>query len=65
MCDTLVYLTHLDCEDTKSIMLTKLTEQLDGIAWSWNNLNTLYWTIGSTLGAMAEDIEKRLRMAAS
>jgi exportin-1 len=59
MRDTLVYLTHLNCEDTESIMLSKLTEQVDGSAWSWNNLNTLCWAIGSISGAMAEDEEKR------
>lgn len=59
MRDTLVYLTHLSCEDTESIMLVKLTEQVDGTSWSWNNLNTLCWAIGSISGAMAEDEEKR------
>mmetsp|Transcript_20337 Transcript_20337/g.44025 ORF Transcript_20337/g.44025 Transcript_20337/m.44025 type:complete len:1080 (+) Transcript_20337:274-3513(+) len=59
MRDTLIYLTHLNCEDTESIMLAKLTEQVDGSAWSWNNLNTLCWAIGSISGAMAEDEEKR------
>ena len=59
MRDTLVYLTHLNCEDTETIMLAKLTEQVDGSAWSWNNLNTLCWAIGSISGAMAEDEEKR------
>jgi exportin-1 len=59
MRDALVYLTHLSCEDTESIMLSKLTEQVDGTAWSWNNLNTLCWAIGSISGAMAEDEEKR------
>ena len=59
MRDTLVYLTNLNCEDTESIMLSKLTEQVDGSAWSWNNLNTLCWAIGSISGAMAEDEEKR------
>ncbi|KAL7573078.1 hypothetical protein ACA910_018764 [Epithemia clementina (nom. ined.)] len=59
MRDTLVYLTHLNCEDTESIMLAKLTEQVEGTAWSWNNLNTLCWAIGSISGAMAEDEEKR------
>ena len=59
MRDTLVYLTHLNCEVTESIMLVKLTEQVDGTAWSWNNLNTLCWAIGSISGAMAEDEEKR------
>lgn len=59
MRDTLVYLTHLNCEDTESIMLAKLTEQVNGTAWSWNNLNTLCWAIGSISGAMSEDEEKR------
>jgi len=59
MRDTLVYLTHLSSEDTESIMLAKLTEQVDGSSWSWNNLNTLCWAIGSISGAMAEDEEKR------
>eukprot|EP00980_Cylindrotheca_fusiformis_P007359 scaffold1525_cov142-Cylindrotheca_fusiformis.AAC.159 len=59
MRDSLVYLTHLNCEDTESIMLAKLTEQVDGSAWSWNNLNTLCWAIGSISGAMNEDEEKR------
>lgn len=59
MRDTLVYLTHLSSDDTESIMLSKLTEQVDGTAWSWNNLNTLCWAIGSISGAMAEDEEKR------
>jgi len=59
MRDTLVYLTHLNCEDTEAIMLNKLTEQVDGTNWSWNNLNTLCWAIGSISGAMSEDEEKR------
>lgn len=59
MRDTLVYLTNLDCDDTESIMLAKLTDQVDGTAWSWNNLNTLCWAIGSISGAMTEDEEKR------
>jgi len=40
-------------------MLSKLTEQVDGTKWSWNNLNTLCWAIGSISGAMSEDEEKR------
>lgn len=59
MRDTLVYLTHLNCDDTENIMLAKLTEQVDGSNWSWNNLNTLCWAIGSISGAMSEDDEKR------
>ena len=59
MRETLVFLTHLNCDDTEGIMLSKLTEQVDGSKWSWNNLNTLCWAIGSISGAMNEDEEKR------
>jgi len=59
MRETLVYLTHLNCDETESIMLSKLTSQVNGTEWSWNNLNTLCWAIGSISGAMPEDEEKR------
>lgn len=59
MRETLVYLTHLDHKDTERIMTTKLTKQVDGTEWSWKNLNTLCWAIGSISGAMNEDTEKR------
>ena len=59
MRETLVYLTHLSPKYTEAIMLAKLEEQVDGSAWSWNNLNTLCWAVGSISGAMAEEEEKR------
>lgn len=59
MREALVYLTHLNYDDTESIMLDKLSAQVDGTHWSWNNLNTLCWAIGSISGAMSEDEEKR------
>ncbi|KAL9178446.1 hypothetical protein ACHAXT_003776 [Thalassiosira profunda] len=59
MRETLVYLTHLNSDDTENIMLSKLTAQVSGAEWSWNNLNTLCWAIGSISGAMTEDEEKR------
>lgn len=55
----LVYLTHLDVADTENIMTEKLSRQIDGSEWSWNNLNTLCWAIGSISGAMSEEVEKR------
>ncbi|KAK2460616.1 hypothetical protein APHAL10511_007086 [Amanita phalloides] len=55
----LVYLTHLDVQDTENILTEKLTKQVDGSEWSWNNLNTLCWAIGSISGAMNEETEKR------
>jgi exportin-1 len=33
--------------------------QIDGSEWSWANLNTLCWAIGSISGAMNEEAEKR------
>ncbi|OQR83115.1 CRM1 C terminal Exportin 1-like protein [Achlya hypogyna] len=59
MHEALVYLTHLDYDDTENIMLEKLTDQVEGNGWSWNNLNTLCWAIGSISGAMSEENEKR------
>ncbi|KIL68567.1 hypothetical protein M378DRAFT_158378 [Amanita muscaria Koide BX008] len=55
----LVYLTHLDVQDTENILTEKLAKQVDGTEWSWNNLNTLCWAIGSISGAMNEETEKR------
>ncbi|RXK42319.1 exportin-1 [Tremella mesenterica] len=59
MREVLVYLTHLDVADTETIMTDKLSKQIDGSEWSWNNLNTLCWAIGSISGAMNEETEKR------
>lgn len=59
MRETLVYLTHLDYGDTERIMTEKLQNQVNGTEWSWKNLNTLCWAIGSISGAMHEEDEKR------
>ncbi|GAQ89407.1 exportin 1 [Klebsormidium nitens] len=59
MRETLIYLSHLDHEDTEQQMLKKLALQLNGKEWSWNNLNTLCWAIGSISGSMQEDQENR------
>ncbi|XP_019199744.1 PREDICTED: protein EXPORTIN 1A isoform X1 [Ipomoea nil] len=59
MRETLIYLSHLDHEDTEKQMLRKLSKQLDGEDWSWNNLNTLCWAIGSISGSMMEEQENR------
>jgi exportin-1 len=59
MRETLVYLTHLDYADTEHIMTDKLQAQVSGAEWSWKNLNTLCWAIGSISGAMHEEDEKR------
>ncbi|KAF0307331.1 Exportin-1 [Amphibalanus amphitrite] len=59
MRETLVYLTHLDYVDTERILTEKLQRQVNGTEWSWKNLNTLCWAIGSISGAMHEEDEKR------
>lgn len=48
----LVYLTHLDVIDTESILIEKLSGQIDGSEWSSSHLNSLCWAIGSISGAM-------------
>jgi exportin-1 len=53
MRELLVYLTHLDVTDTETILTEKLAKQVDGSEWSWQNLNTLCWAIGSISGAMS------------
>ncbi|GER46774.1 exportin-1 [Striga asiatica] len=59
MRETLIYLAHLDHEDTEKQMLKKLSKQLNGEDWTWNNLNTLCWAIGSISGSMMEEQENR------
>ncbi|EER36283.1 exportin-1 [Candida tropicalis MYA-3404] len=59
MREVLVYLTHLNVVDTEQIMIEKLARQIDESEWSWQNINTLCWAIGSISGAMNEDMEKR------
>ena len=53
MRELLVFLTHLDVQDTETILTEKLAKQVDGSEWSWQNLNTLCWAIGSISGAMS------------
>lgn len=59
MREVLVYLTHCDVVDTQQIMDEKLARQIDESEWSWQNINTLCWAIGSISGTMNEDMEKR------
>ncbi|KAL0744618.1 hypothetical protein Bca4012_086131 [Brassica carinata] len=56
MRETLIYLRHFDHDDTERQMLTKLSEQTNREEWTWNNLNTLCWAIGSISGSM--DVEQ-------
>ncbi|CUM66029.1 uncharacterized protein PRCAT00003683001 [Priceomyces carsonii] len=58
MREVLVYLTHLNVVDTEKIMSEKLSRQIDESEWSWHNINTLCWAIGSISGTMNEDMEK-------
>ena len=40
MRETLVYLTHLNYEDTENIMLDKLSNQVNGTEWSCGSVTT-------------------------
>ncbi|CAN7107955.1 unnamed protein product [Brassica rapa subsp. narinosa] len=52
MRETLIFLTHFDHDDTERQMLSKLSKQINKEEWTWNNLNTLCWAIGSISGSM-------------
>lgn len=52
MRELMLYLTHLDVGDMENILTEKMEAQIDGTEWSWQNLNTLCWAIGSISGAM-------------
>lgn len=54
MRELMLYLTHLDVGDMENILTEKMEAQIDGTEWSWQNLNTLCWAIGSISGAMGE-----------
>lgn len=58
MRECLIYLTHLDPADAQETMLSKLSKQVDGSEFSWHNLNTLCWAIGSISGALTQAQEK-------
>ncbi|OIR57119.1 MAG: exportin 1 [Amphiamblys sp. WSBS2006] len=59
MRSVLVYLTHLNPEETGGIMKDKLQQLFDDEGWSWNRINKVCWAIGSVSGAMDTDLEKR------
>jgi len=66
MRDTLVYLTHLDVDDTESIMLQKLSTQSEDqrvAEFDARAINTLSWAIGSISGTMDENTEKQFLVA--
>ncbi|KNC51241.1 exportin 1 [Thecamonas trahens ATCC 50062] len=59
MRDTLVFLTNLDPQEVEVIMKSKLVLQMNGREWSWANISTLCWAIGSISGAYPVEQEKR------
>jgi len=58
MRETLVFLTHLDSDDTKKIMLSRLSNQFELNAWNRTELNRICWAVGSISGSMNEEMEK-------
>ncbi|XP_048636213.1 protein EXPORTIN 1B-like [Brassica napus] len=59
MRETLIFLTHFDHDDTERQMLSKLSKQINKEEWTWNNLSTLCWAIGSISGSMDVATEDR------
>lgn len=59
MRQTLIYLTHLDQTATEEILYNKMSQLIKGGSWTWNNLNTLCWSLGSISGTMTVDEEKK------
>lgn len=59
MREALVYLSHLDHDDTESQMISKLKKQLNGSEFGWGPLNRLCWAIGSVSGTFSEEQENR------
>jgi len=58
MRSVLVYLTHLDYQDTQGIMVAKLNSQMEPSGFHWGRLNTLCWAIGSIADTLSESAEK-------
>jgi exportin-1 len=63
MKDTIVYLTHLNYDDTQERMLERLKEQVNGDKFSWGSLNTLCWAIGTISTTLSEQDERRFLVA--
>lgn len=59
MKEVLVFLTHLDVDDTEVIMTEKLAKQVSAASLVWDDLNRLCWAVGSISGAMSQEHEKR------
>ena len=55
----LVFAQRFELTSFGFLVTEKLSKQVDGSEWSWANLNTLCWAIGSISGAMNEETEKR------
>ena len=53
--------SQLSCKSLSHLALTDVcySPQVNGNEWSWKNLNTLCWAIGSISGSMHEEDEKR------
>lgn len=57
--EVLTNLSKLNWDDMTKILLEKLNKQLDGSEWSYDNLNSICWAIGSISGS-APDSEERI-----
>ena len=64
MRELMINLTLLDWENTRQILTSKLEKQLDGSEWSFDNINSLCWAIGSISGTLKEAEEKNFLITA-
>jgi exportin-1 len=60
MRETLVYLSHLDFNNTEEQMLEKLRTQLSG-SLAWDKLNTLCWVRGFSKLFVAVEVQMQKR----
>eukprot|EP00917_Polyrhabdina_sp_WS-2016_P023147 GHVP01050148.1.p1 GENE.GHVP01050148.1~~GHVP01050148.1.p1 ORF type:complete len:1069 (+),score=187.75 GHVP01050148.1:61-3207(+) len=58
MREILVYLTHLNPQETTDIMLSRLSALSDPSKWSWNRINTVCWAVGSISGTLEKEAEQ-------
>ena len=59
MKETLVYLAHLNQQETEQLMLERLSEQLMPENYSTGVLNTLCWAVGAISGTMEDAQEDK------
>lgn len=58
--EALWFFTRLDPADTVNILVALMARQRDMSEWSFRNINTLCWSVGSVAGALDQKREREL-----